>query len=131
MLDDLQWADISSLDIVDYLISDVQNPHPLMIIGCYRSNEVDENSILFNRIRTLQGKCDSGLLQLTDIKLENCNLDSVNRIIMSMMSIDDEKYTRDLARVCFKRTLGNPYFLIEFLKMLQVEGLLEYSIGLK
>ena len=45
ILDDLQWADISSLDTMYGLISDFQNPNGLMIIGCYRSNEVDENSI--------------------------------------------------------------------------------------
>jgi predicted ATPase len=53
ILDDLQWTNVSSLDFVDYLMSDTQNSNALMIIGCYRSNEVDENHILFNRIQTL------------------------------------------------------------------------------
>jgi predicted ATPase len=52
VLDDLQWADVSSsLEVIDFLISDIQNPNPLMIIGSYRSSEqVDENSIIFNKI---------------------------------------------------------------------------------
>ncbi|CAJ1961251.1 unnamed protein product [Cylindrotheca closterium] len=130
VLDDLQWADISSLDILDHLLSDFQNPHLLMIVGCYRSNEVDENSILFNRIQTLEGKCQKGIFRLTDIELQNCDVDSVNKIIMSMMDIDDESETRELAEVCFKRTLGNPFFLIEFMRMLHSEGCLEFSLGL-
>ncbi|KAL3937345.1 MAG: hypothetical protein SGBAC_007536 [Bacillariaceae sp.] len=128
MLDDLQWADVSSLDIMDYLISDVQNPHPLMIIGCYRSNEVDENTILYNRIQTLQGKHKKGILRLTNMKLENCSIDSVNKIIMTMMEIEDETQTRGLAEVCFQRTLGNPFFLIEFMRMLQTEKLVEFNV---
>ncbi|CAJ1961245.1 unnamed protein product [Cylindrotheca closterium] len=128
MLDDLQWADVSSLDIMDYLMSDVQNPYPLMIIGCYRSNEVDENSILYNRIQTLRCKHQNGIVKLTDIKLENCSIDSINKIIMSMMGIDDDSMTRDLADVCFKRTLGNPFFLIEFMRALQAEGLVVFNI---
>jgi len=130
VLDDIQWADISSLDILDHLVSDVQNPNPLMIIGCFRSNEVDENSILYNRIQTLHGKSKKGVFQLTEIELQNCNLDSVNKIVMSLMGIDDESQTRDLAEVCFKRTLGNPFFLIEFMRMLDAEGFIQFNLGL-
>ncbi|CAJ1961239.1 unnamed protein product [Cylindrotheca closterium] len=129
VLDDLQWADISSLDILDYLVSDVQNPNPLMIIGCFRSNEVDENSILYNRIQTLHGKSTKGAFQVTEIELQSCTLDSVNKIIMSLMGIDDESKTRDLAEVCYKRTLGNPFFLIEFMRMLDAEDLIEFNLG--
>ncbi|CAJ1958968.1 unnamed protein product [Cylindrotheca closterium] len=130
VLDDLQWADTSSLDILDHLISDIQNPQPLMIIGCYRSNEVDDNSILYNRMQTLQAKSEKFGFKITDINLQNFDVDSVNTMIMAMLSIDDESKTRDLAEVCFKRTLGNPFFLIEFMKMLQAEGLLQFNLGI-
>jgi predicted ATPase len=33
VLDDLQWADASSLGVVDYLLSDTQNTNELMIVG--------------------------------------------------------------------------------------------------
>jgi len=46
-LDDLQWADVSSLEIIELLASDVQNKSALMIIGCYRSNEVDGTHMLW------------------------------------------------------------------------------------
>ncbi|CAJ1958992.1 unnamed protein product [Cylindrotheca closterium] len=134
VLDDLQWADISSLDILDCLISDVENPRPLMIIGCYRSNEVDENSMLFNRIRTLQEKCTKFGFRITDIELQNFDPDVVNKMIMTVLSsdiksINNESKTRDLAEVCYKRTLGNPFFVIEFIKMLCTKGLLETRSG--
>mmetsp|Transcript_3756 Transcript_3756/g.8624 ORF Transcript_3756/g.8624 Transcript_3756/m.8624 type:complete len:1095 (+) Transcript_3756:156-3440(+) len=130
VLDDLQWADVASLDVLEYLISDVQNPYPLMIIGCYRSNEVNENSILYNRMQDLREKTERFAFRITEIEVKSCDMDAVNKMIMSMMSIDDEEKTRELAEVCFKRTLGNPFFLIEFMKMLQTEGLLEFHLGL-
>ena len=130
VLDDIQWADISSLDALDYLISDVQNPHPLMIIGCYRSNEVDENSILYNRIQTFHGKSEKGTFQLTELELQNLSSDSVHKIIMAMLSMDNESKTKDLAALCFKRTLGNPFFLIEFMRILHAEKLLEFNLGI-
>ena len=130
VLDDIQWADASSLDIMDFLISDVENPHPLMIIGCYRSNEVDENSVLYNRIQTLQEKEEKFGFRITDIELHNFDVNAVNTMVMTMLSIDDESKTQDLSAVCLKRTLGNPFFLIEFMKMLQAEGLLDFNLGL-
>merc|ERR1719215_2304701 len=47
-----------------------------------------------------------------------------------MLSIDEKSKTRDLSLVCFKRTLGNPFFLIEFMQMLQAECLLEFNLGM-
>jgi predicted ATPase len=131
VLDDIQWADISSLDVIDYLVSDVQNPHPLMIIGCYRSNEVDENSILYNRIQTFHGKSEKGTFELAELELQNLSSGSVHKIIMmTMLLMDNESKTRELAALCFKRTLGNPFFLIEFMRMLHAEKLVEYNLGI-
>eukprot|EP00980_Cylindrotheca_fusiformis_P025741 scaffold14558_cov137-Cylindrotheca_fusiformis.AAC.6 len=130
VLDDLQWADMSSLEVIDFLISDVQNPNALMIVGCYRSNEVDDQSLLFKKIQTLQRKQKRFNFHITDIAVGSCGIDSVNKMIMAMMSIDDEDLTRGLAEVCFKRTAGNPFFLIEFVVMLQEEKLISYNLGL-
>jgi len=130
VLDDLQWADAPSLDIMECLISDVENPYPLMIIGCYRSNEVDENSILYNRIQTLQEKQDKFGFRISDIELQNLDANAINTIVMAMLSIDDKSKTKDLSTLCFKRTSGNPFFLIEYMKMLQREDLIDFNLGL-
>eukprot|EP00980_Cylindrotheca_fusiformis_P013392 scaffold3410_cov141-Cylindrotheca_fusiformis.AAC.35 len=130
VLDDLQWADESSLEVMDFLISDLQNPNALMIVGCYRSNEVDGQSLLFKKVQTLLKKQDKLSFHITDIAIGSCDVDGVNKMIMAMMSIDDEERTWGLAEVCFKRTAGNPFFLIEFMKLFQDEGLISYNLGL-
>ncbi|KAL3941297.1 MAG: hypothetical protein SGBAC_004320 [Bacillariaceae sp.] len=131
ILDDLQWADSASLDMLQHLVSDVQNPHPLMIIGCYRSNEVKEDSNLAKKIQTLSELQEAYGFHVTDIVLAGCGEKDVNEMIMSMMSMDaDPALTKDLAELCYKRTLGNPFFLIEFMKMLHREELVSFNIGL-
>eukprot|EP00980_Cylindrotheca_fusiformis_P026080 scaffold15311_cov136-Cylindrotheca_fusiformis.AAC.2 len=130
VLDDLQWADASSLELMDFLISDLQNPNALMIVGCYRSNEVDEASLLVRKVQSLEKKKDKFKFHITNIAVSSCDVDSVSKMIMAMMSIDDEERTRGLAELCYKRTGGNPFFLIEFMVMLQDEGLISYNIGL-
>mmetsp|Transcript_13096 Transcript_13096/g.31000 ORF Transcript_13096/g.31000 Transcript_13096/m.31000 type:complete len:1255 (+) Transcript_13096:109-3873(+) len=130
VLDDLQWADMPSLEMIQHLITDIQNTNPLMIIGCYRSNEVDSYSVLTIKRNDLQGLKTKYGFNITDIELESCQPNDVNEIIMAMMSIDDPSISKDLADLCFKRTMGNPFFLIEFMKMLQREELLSFSLGL-
>eukprot|EP00980_Cylindrotheca_fusiformis_P016426 scaffold4897_cov129-Cylindrotheca_fusiformis.AAC.3 len=130
VLDDLQWADMSSLEVMEFLISDLQNPNALMIVGCYRSNEVDDGSRLVTKVQGLLKKQDKFNFHITEIGLQSCDIDGVNKMIMAMMSIDDEERTRGLAEVSFKRTAGNPFFLIEFMQMLQDTNLIWYNLGL-
>ncbi|KAL3941791.1 MAG: hypothetical protein SGBAC_003907 [Bacillariaceae sp.] len=130
VLDDIQRADLPSLEMIQHLITDLLNPNPLMVIGCFRSNEVDSYSDITIKINDLQRLKEKHGFNVTEIALGSCNLDDVNAMIMAMLSVDDPSISQDLAELCFKRTMGNPFFLIEFMKMLQREELLTFSLGL-
>jgi len=130
LLDDLQWVDIASLDLLINLISDVQNLNPLMIIGCYRSNEVSEGSILGKGIQSLQEMSSGFKFNFTEIKLDCCKVEDINQMILTMMNMDDPEKTMELAELCMKRTMGNPHFFIEFMSMLERENLVTYNLGL-
>jgi predicted ATPase len=73
-LDDLQWLDMSSLQILDFLISDTQNDNALMIIGCYTSEVVGENSLLHNKVVSLREKTETYKFHMTEmtIKRRDC-----------------------------------------------------------
>ncbi|KAL3926732.1 MAG: hypothetical protein SGBAC_013354, partial [Bacillariaceae sp.] len=129
LIDDLQWADQASLDLIDCLITDNQNVNPLMIIGCYRSNEVDEESSLIKTIKSLAGKKSNFGFDISEIVVANCGSNDVHKIMMKMMDTDDAESSRDLAELCFQRTLGNPFFVIEFMSMLQREDLITFNLG--
>ncbi|KAL3932910.1 MAG: hypothetical protein SGBAC_010631, partial [Bacillariaceae sp.] len=127
-LDDLQWADVSSLQVLDFVISDTQNPNPIMIIGCYRSDEVDENSLLYNKIQSLRDKSSRFAFVMTEIEISPFGAKDVEKIItMAFGGLHRSDETLKLSQVCVKRTLGNPFFVLEFLKMLQTEGLIAYN----
>jgi predicted ATPase len=52
LLDDLQWADYGSLELIEILMTNNQSDFPpLMIIGCYRSNEIDKSHLLTTTLR--------------------------------------------------------------------------------
>lgn len=128
VLEDLQWSDISSLQVLEYLITDAQNPDPIMIIGSYRSDVVDENSVLTNKILALHSKRRKFSFNMTQIKVEAFTVEDVTALIKSRMAADDDEKIIGLATLCVKRTMGNPYFVLEFLKMLKNEGLLTYDV---
>eukprot|EP00957_Ditylum_brightwellii_P173271 13191366-Ditylum_brightwellii.AAC.1 len=94
-----------------------------IFIRCYRSNEVDENHILSSTQQNLtdMSKSNCGLLNLTHIELGNLGKEEVNRVIMALLSIDDENRTKGLSSICYRRTLGNPFFLLEFIRVLEQE----------
>mmetsp|Transcript_24971 Transcript_24971/g.61466 ORF Transcript_24971/g.61466 Transcript_24971/m.61466 type:complete len:1179 (+) Transcript_24971:105-3641(+) len=138
VLDDLQWADVQSLQVLDSLISDIQNENKLMVVGTYRSDEVDENSLLYNKIMALQEKKEDYQFRITTMELYPFSVEDIDRVIRTAISSSstgkgeeqegkDSGNTKDLAELCLKRTLGNPFFVIEFLKMLHTEGLLAYD----
>ncbi|CAJ1960452.1 unnamed protein product [Cylindrotheca closterium] len=126
LFDDLQWSDISSLQILDFLISDTQNENPFMIIGCYRSEEADENSLLYNKIVSLREKADKYNFQMTEMMIQSFSTQDIQEVIRTVLPCSNDKDKVGLAALCLKRTFGNPFFLMEFLKMLHHEGLLEH-----
>mmetsp|Transcript_14423 Transcript_14423/g.34903 ORF Transcript_14423/g.34903 Transcript_14423/m.34903 type:complete len:1170 (+) Transcript_14423:908-4417(+) len=46
VLDDLQWCDQPSLDLIEILLEDDPEIKNLMIVGCYRSNEVITTAVI-------------------------------------------------------------------------------------
>lgn len=128
VLDDLQWADMDSLALIEVLITDRENTS-LMVIGCFRSNEIEGD--LSDTIKSIKAHPDLGTsFKLTEIGLKNLCLSDSNQILMDLLAIDDERRTEDLARLCHDRSEGNPLYLVQFVAMLEEKIFLEYNFGL-
>ena len=59
-LDDLQWLDAATLDLVEDLLTQ-PDVHHLMLIGAYRDNEVDSSHPLMRKLEAIRyrGSCRS------------------------------------------------------------------------
>ena len=127
VLDDTQWADKTSIELMESLLNDDLNSQ-LLLIACFRSNEA--NGVMDMRTRLLQSKRRG--LRITDMEIGNLSLDHVHRVVSTLLSMDDKESikTLDLARLCYKRTHGNIFFLQQFIIMLKEEKLLVYHLGL-
>eukprot|EP00522_Entomoneis_paludosa_P002021 CAMPEP_0172473570 /NCGR_PEP_ID=MMETSP1065-20121228/68923_1 /TAXON_ID=265537 /ORGANISM="Amphiprora paludosa, Strain CCMP125" /LENGTH=1236 /DNA_ID=CAMNT_0013231745 /DNA_START=115 /DNA_END=3826 /DNA_ORIENTATION=- len=128
-LDDLHRADGDSLELVEALLSDSENSG-LIVVGTFRSEEVDEAHILdgfIKRVKAMSTTKDSPLSHVTDMFLDNFSEDQVKHILMVLLNMDDQEKIAKLASICHKRTLGNMFHLDCFMRKLRRDGLLQFS----
>lgn len=120
-LDDLQWADLPSLNILESLLTSLSCKH-ILIIGAYRSNEIDESHPLVGLLERLNKRSVIyGTIALGPLSLEH-----VTEIIGDLVHRHDDK-VKELAEVCYQKTNGNPFFLLQLLKTLHEENLLVFD----
>lgn len=111
-LDDLQWADSASLDLIQLIAADRGLRHCLLI-GAYRNTEAASHHLLMNHRDALAA---SGLPVQT-LHLGALKPDDINALLASFLRRTPEE-SRLLARVIFAKTKGNPFFVNQFLKTL-------------
>ncbi|MBD2691091.1 hybrid sensor histidine kinase/response regulator [Anabaena catenula] len=120
-IDDLQWADTSSLSLLQSLMQDFSH-QSLLIIGAYRDNEVDITHSLKLALDSIQ---QSGAT-ISTIELQNLSIANVNSLIADAL-LTEPQYTHSLSELVYSKTQGNAFFTNEFLKSLYTEGLLIFE----
>ncbi|KYG06246.1 hypothetical protein BE21_35950 [Sorangium cellulosum] len=116
-LDDLQWADLSSLKLVELLASDAEMGH-LLLIGSYRDNEVDAAHPLRGTLSELERR---GVVP-SEIHLGPLSHPSMRALLTDALGEVDD--VDELVTLLLRKTDGNPFFATEFLKALHDDGLL-------
>ena len=120
-LDDLQWLDAATLDLMEDLLTQSDVTH-LLLIGAYRDNEVDATHPL---VRTLDAMRKAGGL-LHDIELAPLTRADLDQLIADSLRCSQE-HAGPLAELVHEKTTGNPFFAIQFLSALFEEGLLTFD----
>jgi predicted ATPase/signal transduction histidine kinase len=117
-LDDLQWLDTATLDLLESLVTDPDLRH-LLLIGAYRGNEVSASHPL---MLTLAAIREAGA-RTQEIVLAPLRLDDVERFVAESLRCDGSS-AAPLAHLVNEKTGGNPFFAIQLLTALAEEGLL-------
>lgn len=120
-LDDLQWADLPSLSMLETLLTSLSCKH-ILIIGAYRSNEVDSTHPLTNLLEKLNKR--SVIFSL--ISLGPLTLENVQELISDLVH-RDIKEIEELAKICYQKTNGNAFFLLQLLRTLYQERLIIFD----
>lgn len=119
-LDDLQWADVASLRLLELLLAD-PDIRSFGLIGSYRSNEVDTTHPLAQTCAKVRETTPTHEMYLHALRLEDVQAllaDAFDR------SVAD---TAGLAQLLLTKTEGNPFFLTQSLKNLHETGLIHFD----
>ncbi|MEG4211825.1 AAA family ATPase [Microcoleus sp. S13_B4] len=128
-LDDLQWADLASLKLIELLMTDPDSKY-LLLIGAYRDNEVFPTHPTIQTIDKIQ---QTGAT-VSNIVLGSLQLVHVTELIDDtfndelVRSESQSVETQNFASLLFNKTQGNPFFLTQLLKTLYQEDLLIYNL---
>jgi PAS domain S-box-containing protein len=120
-LDDLQWLDTATLKLIEHLIT-----HPdvryLLLVGAFRDNEVSAAHPLlrtFDAIRQTKAT-------VRHIELAPLSIGDTTELVADTLRCNTRS-AEPLARLVHQKTLGNPFFAIQFLTALREEHLLEFD----
>jgi predicted ATPase len=124
LVDDLQWADPCSLDLLMSLVADTVHTRNegLVLVGTCRDH-ISPSSYLSTKLREME---DQDHVVITSLSLQNFSESSVVSVLSSTLSLSQEKSVA-LSGIVFRQTQGNIFYVIEFIRWLHERDLLYYD----
>ena len=122
-LDDLQWLDAATIDLLEDLLTRPDVRH-LMLIGAYRDNEVDSAHPLMRKLDAIR----RAGAPVRDIRLRQLASDDLSQLVADALRCDPA-HVAPLSQLVHEKTMGNPFFVIQFLHSLAETGLLYLDHG--
>jgi PAS domain S-box-containing protein len=120
-LDDLQWLDAATLDLIEDLLTQPDVRY-LLLIGAYRENEVDSAHPLMRKLEAIR---EAGAV-VQEIILAPLSCEDLGQLIADALHCELEEAT-PLAQAVHKKTSGNPFFVIQFLAALAEQRVLNFD----
>ncbi len=120
-LDDLQWVDWASLNLLQLFMTDARTQF-MLIVGAYRDNEVSDTHPLMLTLKEIQkAEATVNTITLTALALEH-----ITQLLADTLYSQTQVCT-SLAKLLRQKTEGNPLFLRQFLQALYEDELLEFD----
>ncbi|MGE5658820.1 MAG: AAA family ATPase, partial [Actinomycetota bacterium] len=114
-LDDLQWADSASLNLLKLLMSESETGY-LLVLGAYRDNEVFPAHPLMLTLNEIRQR---------GVNLNTLMLAALNELDITCLVADTLQCSNNIAaplsHLVYQKTQGNPFFTIQFLYGLHEE----------
>ena len=120
-LDDLQWADSASLNLMKILMGDNQAGY-LLLLGAYRDNEVFPAHPLMLSL----GDLEKQKTVISTINLAPLSVSHINQLVAETLSCS-VKLAAPLTDLVYQKTKGNPFFTTQFLKGLYEDDFIAFD----
>ncbi len=120
-IDDWQWADAASLNLLKGLMSNPDRQY-FLLIGAYRDNEVNLGHPL---MLTLDDIERSGT-RINPIALAPLTGEAIGQLIADTLQTNPDN-VQPLAELVLEKTNGNPFFVNQLLQSLYDDGKLQFN----
>ena len=121
VIDDLQWADSSSLGLIQAVLQD-KSIKRLLIVGAYRNSDIPVGSRLEDFLQELQ----LNQVRLNSIELGPLSEEDIGRMMVDCFPTSQD--LEDLGTLVFNKTLGNAYFAVRLLDFFLSEKIILYDM---
>ncbi|MEG4503388.1 AAA family ATPase [Microcoleus sp. F6_B4] len=122
-LDDLQWADSASLNLLQLLMRDTGY---LLVLGAYRDNEV---SPVHPLILTVDEIVKTGATVNT-VTLQALSEPDMNFLVADTLNCESS-LAQPLTKLVYQKTQGNPFFATQFIKALHDDKLISFNWNIR
>ncbi len=116
-LDDLQWVDKATLDILSYM-NDKLEDTPILFIGTYRPEDISEDHHLTEMMHRLGRRNKYEKIELEPLSYEN-----TQEIVEGVLGKEDVPI--DFIERLHEKTEGNPLFIKESIRQMLDEGIID------
>jgi predicted ATPase len=120
-LDDMQWIDLASLNLIEALFA-AQDTSCFLIIGAYRDNEVGTDHPLLASQERMRSESD----RVTVLTLGDLAPVDVDHLLADTLQLTVAD-CRPLSQILVEKTAGNPFFTRQLLYALESDGLLRFD----
>jgi len=120
-LDDMQWIDAATLDLLEELLVEPVVPH-LLLVGAYRDNEVDAAHPLMRKLSPIR---EVGV-NVHEIALLPLKHEDLTQLIADALHCERRR-AQPLSRLVHEKTAGNPFFANQFILALVEQGLIAFD----
>jgi PAS domain S-box-containing protein len=120
-LDDLQWLDAATLELLERLAVDPDVRH-VLLVGAYRDNEVGPSHPLTRTLAQIRSAGGS----IHEIVLAPLAPDDVEQLVADALHTEPGR-VRSLAELVYGKTAGNAFFVIQFITALAESGLIAFD----
>ncbi len=118
-IDDLQWADAGTLQMLVYIARNLANSR-ILLCTALRSEEVDSEgkplAVYEHFNQAMKG------IALTQISLDRMSSSEISEMIMNMLNI--KTMPSQFSEKLYEESSGNPFFVEEVLRSLMDEGII-------
>ena len=121
-LDDLQWADSASLNLLKLLMGESETGY-LLVLGAYRDHEVFSTHPLMLNL----AEWEKNQAVISRITVQPLTIEHINQLVSDTLNCG-EQLAKPLTKLLYQKTQGNPFFTNQFLKSLYEDGLLRFNV---